>query len=74
MRGYVDTLVRDELNLGNLIEGAVRAMSKEERKPEEEEEEELLDDEDFSAHYDFVEEEKDEDAAIFKEIAEKEGY
>ena len=74
MRGYVDTLVRDELNLGNLIEGAVRAMNKEEEKAEEDEEDEILTDEDFTSHYDFIEEESAEDAAILKEIAEKEGY
>lgn len=81
MRGYVDTLVRDELNLGNLIEGAVRAMNKEEEKEEDEdiEEEEdifaenpILEDEDFAAHYNFIEEEQAEDEATLNALAQEE--
>ena len=81
MRSYVDTLVRDELNLGNLIENAVRQMSREEEKEEDEDIEQAEDlfsedlsdlaDEDFTEHYDFIEEERAKDeaamAALIKE-------
>lgn len=81
MRGYVDTLVRDELNLGNLIENAVRTMAKEEEKEEdaevedEVEEEDIFDehptgltDADFEEHYKFLEHEKQEDAQTFADL------
>lgn len=75
MRGYVDTLIRDEMNLGNLIEGAIKTMSREEAKEEDEDidDEDIFDDDqlehivqdsDFEDHYDFLEQERDADAGI----------
>lgn len=75
LRGYTDTLVREELNLGNLIEGAVRTMSREEEKEEDEDlddEEVTLEDIDFEAHYNFLEQEQDEDTATFDALAAEE--
>lgn len=83
MRGYVDTLVRDELNLGNLIENAVRQMSREEDKEEDEDtdqevenlfQEDLSDlaDEDFTEHYDFIEEERAKDEAAMAALVKEE--
>ncbi len=71
MRNYTDTLVRDELNLGNLIENAIRTMSSQDSKEDDEEvdDEDLfaetvpmeLDDEDFIKHYDNLEQQREED-------------
>ncbi len=73
LQNYTKTLVTEEMNLGNLIEGAVREMIREENKEEDEDiDDEILDfesieeikDEDFGDFNDFVEEETqtDEDA------------
>jgi len=79
LQGYTRSLVVEEMNLGNLIEGAVREMVREESKEEDEDiDDEVLDydtieeikDQDFNEFNDFVEEEaeSDEDAisAIIK--------
>ncbi len=80
LRNYTNRLVTEELNLGNLIEGAVRTMAREEAKEEDEEvtdnlgltldgiEQEVLSDADFQEHYDFMENLADEDAAAIKEL------
>lgn len=79
LQNYTKTLVVEEMNLGNLIEGAVREMVREENKEEDEDiDDELLDfdsieeikDQDFDEFNDFVEEEAANDeeaiAAIVK--------
>ena len=79
LQNYTKTLVVEEMNLGNLIEGAVREMVREENKEEDEDiDDELLDfdsieeikDQDFDEFNDFVEEESTNDeeaiAAIVK--------
>jgi len=70
LRNYTDRLVREEMNLGNLIEGAVRTMVREEAKEEDLETtdetdvdfdaiaQEVLEDEDFIAHNEFLEQEQ----------------
>ena len=80
LRNYTNRLVTEEMNLGNLIESAARTMAREEAKEEDEEtteiedldlhelEEEVLTDNDFLDHYQFVEDEADEDAAMIKEL------
>ena len=80
MQGYVHSLVVDEMNLGNLIESAVREMTIQESKEEDEDiDDEILDldtieqikDEDFEEFSDFIESEKEDDentiANILKE-------
>ena len=79
LQNYTKTLVVEEMNLGNLIEGAVREMVREENKEEDEDvDDEMLDfdsieeikDQDFDEFNDFVEEESTNDeeaiAAIVK--------
>lgn len=65
LKGYTRSLVLDEMNLGNLIESAVKTMAQEEAKEEDEDiEEEVmsleevdhLKDEDFEAFDEFQEE------------------
>ena len=80
MRNYTHRLVTEELNLGNLIEDAMRKMASEEAKEEDEDttdnlglsldeiETEVLTDADFTEHYDRVENELDEDAATIREL------
>lgn len=77
MRGYLDNLVRDELNLGNLIEGAIKQLKVEEAKQEDEDIddelededlEEILKDKDFEEHYDFLEDEKDVDQRLMESL------
>ena len=80
MQGYVHSLVVDEMNLGNLIESAVREMTIQESKEEDEDiDDEILDldtieqikDEDFEEFADFIEGEREDDentiANILKE-------
>lgn len=79
LQNYTKTLVVEEMNLGNLIESAVREMVREESKEEDEDiDDEMLDfdsieeikDQDFDEFNDFVEEESTNDeeaiAAIVK--------
>lgn len=79
LQNYTKTLVVEEMNLGNLIEGAVREMVREESKEEDEDiDDEMLDfdsieeikDQDFDEFNDFVEDEASSDeeaiAAIVK--------
>lgn len=80
LRKYTDRLVREEMNLGNLIEGAVRTMAREEAKEEDLEttdetdidfdaiEQEVLSDEDFTAHNDFLEKEQDADQQMMDDL------
>ena len=80
LRKYTDRLVREEMNLGNLIEGAVRTMAREEAKEEDLEttdetdidfdaiEQEVLSDEDFTAHNDFLEKEQNADQQMMDDL------
>lgn len=80
LRSYNRRLILEELNLGNLIESSVRAMAREEAKEEDEEtiefedenleslEKEVLTDGDFLDHYDFLEEEQQEDKEMMEDI------
>lgn len=64
LQNYTKTLVTEEMNLGNLIEGAVREMIREENKEEDEDiDDEMLD-------FDSIEEIKDEDFGEFNDFVE----
>jgi hypothetical protein len=75
MKDYTHSLVVEEMNLGNLIENAVKEMTAQEAKEEDEdvedelslEEIEALKDEDFSDFNEFIDAEHDEDAEIIDE-------
>ena len=76
LKGYTHSLVVEEMNLGNLIENAVKQMAIEEAKEEDEdvedeltmEEIESLKDEDFEEFDDFVEDESEEDADLIAQL------
>ena len=76
LKNYTKTLVVEEMNLGNLIENAIKEMAKEEAKQEDEDiEEELtfdeldaIKDEDFEEYNDFLESETEEDNIIFLDL------
>lgn len=81
LKGYTRSLVVEEMNLGNLIENAVKQMAIEEAKEEDEdvedeltmEEIESLKDEDFEQFDDFVEDESEEDADLIAQLTTEEG-
>lgn len=79
LRGYTNTLVTEEMNLGNLIESAVKALQRQAEQAEDEDiddEDEMMDmnaleelkDDDFEEHFDFLEEEAEEDALMMAEL------
>lgn len=80
LRNYTHRLVTEEMNLGNLIEGAVRNMAREEAKEEDLETtdetevdfdaiaQEVLNDEDFVAHNEFIEQEQAEDEDTMRNL------
>lgn len=76
LKNYTHSLVVEEMNLGNLIENAVKQMAQEEAKEEDEDiEEELsydelneLKDEDFADYQEFLEEEELSDAELLKQL------
>ena len=76
LKNYTHSLVVEEMNLGNLIENAVKQMAQEEAKEEDEDiEEELsydelneLQDEDFADYQEFLEEEELSDAELLKQL------
>lgn len=79
LRGYTNTLVTEEMNLGNLIESAVKALQREAEREEDEDiddEDEIMDmdsldelkDDDFADHYDFLEQEAEDDAKTMMEM------
>lgn len=80
LKGYTHSLVVEEMNLGNLIENAVKQMAIEESKEEDEdvedeltlEEIEELKDEDFSQFDDFVEDESEADEELIRQLTEGE--
>ena len=80
LKYYTKTLVTEEMNLGNLIENAIKEMAKEEAKEEDEDIEDeimsldeidLLKDEDFAEYGDFLEEQSDEDETLIQELVDK---
>lgn len=79
MKHYTKTLVTEEMNLGNLIESAVKEMAKEEAKEEDEDiEEELsleeidaLKDEDFTEYENFKEDEIEDDIELLNSLREQ---
>ena len=79
LKGYTRTLVTEEMNLGNLIESAVKEMAKQEAKEEDEdiedeimslEEIDHLKDEDFEDYTDFLEEEAEADEELLRRLGE----
>lgn len=81
LKGYTRSLVVEEMNLGNLIENAVKQMAQEEAKEEDEdvddeeltlEEIETLKDEDFEAFDDFVEDEAETDQQLMNALSQGE--
>ena len=76
LKNYTRSLVVDEMNLGNLIENAVKQMMEQEMKEEDEDVEDELDyehidelkDEDFSEFNEFIEEEELSDEELMKHI------
>jgi hypothetical protein len=77
LQGYTHSLVVEEMNLGNLIENAVKEMAAQEAKEEDEdiedelniEEIEELRDEDFSEFTEFEDEEAEADEALLRQLA-----
>lgn len=83
LRGYTNTLVTEEMNLGNLIESAVKALQREAEREEDEDiddEDEIMDmdsldelkDDDFAEHYEFLEQEAEDDALAMMEMLKEE--
>lgn len=82
MKNYTRSLVMDEMNLGNLIENAVKQMAREEAKPSEEDiddeeitldslnKENVLTDEDYEEYGDFIENQIEEDEILMKMFTE----
>ena len=79
LKFYTRTLVTEEMNLGNLIENAIKEMAQEEAKEEDEDiEDEImtlddidqLKDEDFEDYGDFLEEEAEADEDLLRKLSE----
>ena len=78
LKDYTHSLVVEEMNLGNLIENAVKQMAIEESKEEDEdveeelsfEEIEALKDEDFEEYGNFIEEQEEDDEEMLRQIQE----
>ena len=76
LKNYSRTLITEEMNLGNLIENAIKEMAKQEAKEEDEDiEEEIvyneipgLQEEDFEEFSEFLEEQKKEAQEVFDAI------
>ena len=79
LKYYTHTLVTEEMNLGNLIESAVKEMAKQEAKEEDEDIEDELEydnidtliDEDFIEHKQFLEDEADLDEILLRSLEER---
>ena len=76
LKEYTHSLVTEEMNLGNLIENAVKEMAQQESKEEDEDvedeiltlaEADALKDEDFVEYNEFLEKESDDDNNLIKE-------
>ena len=79
IQNYTRTLVTEEMNLGNLIENAVKEMARQEAKEEDEDIEDEIDsyqdagqlkEEDFEEYKDFIEEEASEDEELLQSLKE----
>ena len=77
IQNYTHTLVTEEMNLGNLIENAVKEMARQEAKEEDEDIEEeiesyeeagLLKEEDFEEYQEFIEDEIEDDEQLLKSL------
>lgn len=79
LRGYTNKLVTEEMNLGTLIEGAVKALQRQAEQVEDEdiddedldfleETEKALQDDDFEEHFNFLEHQAEEDEALLREL------
>lgn len=71
LRRYTNTLVTEEMNLGNLIETAVKALQRQAEKAEDddiEDDDAPLEERDYAEHYDFLEEQQKADDALMAEI------
>ena len=76
LKYYTHTLVTEEMNLGNLIESAVKEMAKQEAKEEDEDIDDELEydnigtliDEDFIEHNQFLEDEADLDEVLLNSL------
>ena len=79
LKGYTRSLVTEEMNLGNLIENAVKEMARQESKEEDKDTEDDLDieeietlkDEDFENYNDFLEEEISADSDLMSSIGQE---
>lgn len=79
LKGYTRSLVTEEMNLGNLIENAVKEMARQESKEEDKDTEDDLDieeietlkDEDFESYNDFLEEETSADSDLMSSIGQE---
>lgn len=76
LKNYTHTLVTEEMNLGNLIEAAVKNMVDQENREEDEDiedvdnlDDEVLKDEDFIKHNQFLEDESDLDEITYENMA-----
>lgn len=76
LKHYTHTLVTEEMNLGNLIENAIKAMAQEEAKEEDEDIDDELNydnidelvDEDFIEHNQFLEDDADLDTKLLASL------
>ena len=79
LKGYTRSLVIEEMNLGNLIENAVKEMARQESKEEDEDTEDDLDieeiealkDEDFEDYNEFLDEEISADFDLMSSIGQE---
>ena len=79
LKYYTHTLVTEEMNLGNLIESAVKEMAKQEAKEEDEDTDDELQydnidtliDEDFIEHRQFLEDEMELDEVLLRSLEER---
>lgn len=80
LKGYTHSLVVEEMNLGNLIESAMKKMYEEENKEEDEDiedeltldEVEQLTDDDFNEYSEFIDEQEIDDEELLKQVKEGE--
>lgn len=80
LKEYTHSLVTEEMNLGNLIENAVKEMAQQEAKEEDEDiedeiltlaEADALKDEDFVSYSEFLDEEAEADDALLQQLKEE---
>lgn len=75
MNGYVETLVKGELNLGTLIDGALAKIQQqaefEQRENLDDEEDEVITEQDFEDYFEQMEQEKEENDKLFMQEQEE---